>query len=223
MMENSSLNDHGTAQPAKSRKWIYVIIAVCAAALIGVFIIAAAAIGIYFYTYKSKPSPPPFERPANLRTANSSGPANNRPGTISNGSPTDNLVSAIRSRNKIGRFDLQNVVPTISTPTFINTIGEAKGIYISGGKTITFTVAEYRNKAQASVYLTRLIRMRSEKGAKILNKVQVNQNGVNGSFQDDKQTYYGFCNWPDGKASLCHLIAGDDAATVEEFRKALQP
>lgn len=223
MMENSSLNDYGNAQPAKSRKWIYVIIAVCVVALIGAFAIVAAAIGIYFYTYKSKPSPPPFERPANMRTANSSGSANNRPGTRSNGSPTDNLVNAIRSRSKVGSFDLQNVVPTISTPTFTNTIGEAKGIYVSGGKTITFTVAEYRNKAQAAVYLTRLMRERSEKGAKILSKARVSQNGINGSFQDDKQTYYGFCNWPAGKASLCHLIAGDDAAAVEEFRQALQP
>ncbi|MBX3243017.1 MAG: hypothetical protein KF685_00930 [Acidobacteria bacterium] len=220
MMENPSLNENGTAQPAKSKKWIFVIIAVCILVLFGAFVIVVATIGIYLYT---TPSPRPFERPANLRTNSPSKTENKDPIKNTNGTPTDNLVGAIRKRSKVGGFDLQNVVPNTSTPTFTDTIGEAKGIYVSGGRTITFTVAEYKTKAQAAVYLTRLLRERAEKGAKILDKVRVSQKGVNGSFQDDKQTYYGFCTWPDNKATLCHLIAGDDAASVLEFRQALQP
>lgn len=217
------MNENSTPQPENRRKWIFIVLALGGVLLIGALLIIAAATGIYFYTYNAGPSPRPFERPTNVRTADPSGSGNNNPTPPSSSTPTNNLVRVLRSRSRIGDFKLQNVVPTASTPTFANTIGEAKGIYVSGGRTITFTVAEYKTKAQAAVYLTRLLRERAEKGAKILDKAKVTQKGINGSFQDDKQTFYGFCTWPENKATLCHLIAGDDAAAVVEFNRALQP
>lgn len=137
------------------------------------------------------------------------------------GSKTGALVENLKGRQKIGNFELQNVIPSGDSRTFANSLGEARAIYTNEGETVTLLAAEYASRSIASVEFGRMLGRERSRGAKVIVQPTVNRDSMNAAFETPALKTVAFCSWPEGKAVICNQISSASGGTIIEFRNAL--
>ena len=198
----------------KSRKTIFILAAAAVVLIVAAFLVIAAAVGIFIYA-NGRNSPPKrtFDKPANSSNV----------GTDQTPAGTDavaKLIEDMKARPRVGRFKLDNIVPSRTDKAFKNSLGEITGVYSSDpGKDVTLLVASYENKGLAVIDFGRMLGAEGSRGARVVRKMEVKGKTISAAFEKGAKTTVAFCTWQQPeKLVYCYRISSDDASAIKEFQ-----
>ncbi len=208
--------------PARNSSKTLIIVLVVGGVLVVLVaaVIIAAAIGIYVFSDRTSAPERDYDppRPASTRTPSDRAKALK---TTSNGDKTNELVEELKQKPTIGGFSLQNIIPQHSNRVFDASQGEVKGIYTANGRTVSFFIAEYSDRARAAVEFGRMVGRERSRGATITDQIRVAGGAINAAFTNGKNKNVAFCEWPDNEPVKCHLIGSEDEQALAAFRDGL--
>lgn len=199
-----------TVQP-KSNKTKYIVIALVVLFLLGTALaIVGVAAGIYFYT--SAPAPErTFDAPVNINS-----PADRQKENI-----TAAIVEQIRSNKAVGSYTLQNLAPVRENRAFMNSDGEAYGIYTAGNKTVRLLVAEYTDKSLASVDFGRMMANQKSAGATIVKKLRSKDGIMDAAFEKDRIKTIAYCIFTAEPRTICHMLSSENGSAITDFSESM--